>query len=159
MDGPVHLGPGGMEKERKRMGCDIHLHVEFKAEGKWHHYDHPNIDRNYDLFAKMANVRNRHEVIPISDQRGLPEDIAFTTQFDAARWAGDAHSHSYLTISEIAILNKWGIKNLFQRDGEGRLGGWRPQTDFGYFFGDSHENCQCWPDGVEDVRFVFWFDN
>ena len=50
------------------MGCDIHLHAEIKVNGKWEHYAHPHIRRDYRLFAKMASVRNA--------PYGHPEHIA-----------------------------------------------------------------------------------
>ena len=51
------------------MGCDIHLHVEVKIKGKWLHYNHPNIDRCYWLFTKMAGVR---EIEGVEACEGLP---------------------------------------------------------------------------------------
>ena len=66
------------------MGCDLHLHTEVKINGKLHHYGSHRPHRNYDLFAKMANVRNYDEEIePISLPKGLPEDITELTKYDA----------------------------------------------------------------------------
>jgi len=70
------------------MGCDIHVHVEYKADGKWYHYNHPNVGRNYELFAKMAGVRDQGNIGPIVQPRGLPDDVSFTTLFDSQRWGG-----------------------------------------------------------------------
>ena len=61
------------------MGCDIHANFEIKVNNKWLYYSNPDIDRNYDLFARMANVRNNRGIKPIDDPRGLPEDITETT--------------------------------------------------------------------------------
>ena len=78
------------------MGCDIHVHFEIKLNGKWEHYSNPSIDRNYELFAKMADVRNDYEnpIIPISFPKGLPKDLSVVTKFEVDHWGSDGHSHS-----------------------------------------------------------------
>lgn len=43
------------------MGCDIHLHSEVMVDGVWHHHAKGQVERNYRLFAKMANVLNDGE--------------------------------------------------------------------------------------------------
>ena len=49
------------------MGCDIHAHLEIKIDGKWLYYSPVNINRNYNVFAKTAGVRNyTGKIIPIS---------------------------------------------------------------------------------------------
>lgn len=142
------------------MGCDIHLHIEVKINGKWEHYGAPSINRNYSLFEKMAGVRGEQSEA-IAPPRGLPEDINALTRFEADLIDSDAHSHSYLTASELSILAKWyattgtgkhGMPNDIERD-----------LVHCYFFGNSFAGFWDYPDeredGVEDVRFVFWFDN
>jgi hypothetical protein len=64
------------------MGCDIHAHVELKlADGRWHHWNAPHINRNYLLFTKLAGVRDYGEGIqPFAQPRGLPKDITLPTQ-------------------------------------------------------------------------------
>lgn len=64
------------------MGCDIHLFIEYKVPSKF-----PNREtfysfggemwrnRNYNIFAKLAGIRNGYNIKPISKPRGLPEDI------------------------------------------------------------------------------------
>ena len=135
------------------MGCDIHLHTEVKINGTWHHYSCPDVD----LFAKMANVRNNRSIEPISLPRGIPEDATFLTKFVCDVYGVDGHSHSWLNAEEIFIL--------YQEFG--------PMPDacfnlaFGYFFGNDWDtfwkyrngNSNIIPEGVEDVRFIFWFDN
>lgn len=129
------------------MGCDIHLHVEIKVGGKWLHYNAPDIDRNYRLFTKMAGVRARdNEINPIAQPRGLPPDASETTQWEAKRWELDGHSHSYLTSAELTELRNWGLGDTF-----------------GYLCGSSLDGMMeyptSYPPDLEDVRFVFWFDN
>ncbi|KKK61066.1 hypothetical protein LCGC14_3018060, partial [marine sediment metagenome] len=89
------------------MGCDIHAHIEIKVGGEWHHYSQPMVDRDYRLFTRMAGVR-KSDVEPISAPRGLPQDITFTTRFDAEQhWGEDGHSHSWLSCKELAALVEW----------------------------------------------------
>lgn len=140
------------------MGCDIHLHIEVRLNGKWEHYAAPNIDRDYSLFSRMAGVRGKE--IPISKPKGLPSDLTTLTKYDADRCGIDGHDHSWLSKKEIVRLKDW-------------IDGQRTQmNDFFdlehtilhcYLFGNSFAGIELYPnerpDGVDDVRFVFWFDN
>ncbi len=149
------------------MGCDIHLHVEIKLKNNdsWHHYNHPKIDRWYKLFAKIANVRNYDEygpIEPISQPKGFPHDASLTTKFDYDEWDCDAHSASWLNSEEIKQLAVWYRENT---DNKKDFHGFEGQ--FGYLFGSTFEYFLKYkddpnggyPEGLEDVRFVFWFDN
>lgn len=135
------------------MGCDIHLHTEIKIDGQWHHYGHPHIQRSYPLFCKMAGVRGTSD--PISPPKGLPDDLSLITWLDANEWRHDAHSCSWLDWEEVAELCKWIELNTRRGDKKRWAEDW-----FGYCFGDG------WGDHrhdrefkIEDIRFVFWFDN
>lgn len=118
------------------MGTDIHGVFEAKIDGQWKavpsNYD---FDRDYLLFAYLANVRNGFgfagipthiPVPPISEPRGFPEDWKHSDEYplenDIAsewekknpedgqrviRWMGD-HSFSWLTADE--ILNHTYVK-------------------------------------------------
>ena len=113
------------------MGCDIHFYVEKKVNekwetaDKWNKYDDDDYEegdltvnyedrfyhnRNYDLFAILADVRNGRGFagictgdgfIPISAPKGLPDDICDQVKKEADRWEGDAHSHSHFLLSEL----------------------------------------------------------
>jgi hypothetical protein len=110
------------------MGCDIHLYVEAKRNGKWVNVDeyeiaHPDTTysyekikypyydgRNYDLFAILADVRNGHGFAgiktgegfnPISEPKGLPVDISLEVLHKADEWEGDGHSHSWHTVADL----------------------------------------------------------
>lgn len=107
------------------MGCDIHTHVEIKKtvnerEG-WHcadffslnsyfgiwedekQYDVVGLcgDRNYSLFAVLADVRNYGETEFICEPKGIPEDACKQTREDYGEWSGDAHSASHFTLREL----------------------------------------------------------
>jgi hypothetical protein len=140
------------------MGCDIHLHTEVKINGVWHHYGTPSVDRNYQLFAKMAGVRGDER--PIAEPRGLPSDATELTKYDCRQWDRDGHTHSYLTAEEIYQLMEWGKAQGFY--GKPLPAFWEG-NQFGWLFGNDWSGFTKYPDkrrpGLEDVRFVFWFDN
>lgn len=150
------------------MGCDIHLHSEVKRNGKWEHHSEVKIERNYALFAKMANVRNwagaKPPIVPISQPKGLPEDATELTKLHSEQYGVDGHSHSWLSAKEISELHKWlqdeSIpKEWFRKDP------WRfEHENFPYFMGNHLNGFFDYPEdwdryGVEDVRHVFFFDN
>lgn len=124
------------------MGCDIHLHAEIKIDGQWHHYAQLYIGRDYTLFGLMAGVRNTN-VTPISQPKGIPDDITVITRISLNDWSVDGHTHSYLNGEEI---RKLATLHLME--------------DFGYFFDwDWSDWLRHKSTEVEDIRFVFWFDN
>ena len=141
------------------MGCDIHLHTELKINGAWHHFTNPNMIRDYAVFAKMANVRNDGTIPPISVPKGVPSDISEITALDLAYGGNDGHSHSWLNKDEIMELDRWLRTECIV----GRP--WELASYWGFFFntywsafGDSE--CKHYiPQAIEDIRFVFWFDN
>ena len=150
------------------MGCDIHFHIELLngESNKWEHYAAPNVKRNYDLFAVIADVRNYANIKPISEPKGIPDDISLITSIDCERIGRDGHSHSWLDSSEIIKLEdhlsematKDSSKNFLSYD-----------LEYGilntYCFGDGftsflkYDDVEYLPKPYTDVRFVFWFDN
>lgn len=101
------------------MGCDIHLYFERKVSDKWQKIEIDKRilprDRNYTLFAFLANVRNYGEFIvtPQFAGRGIPDDTSFPCKDGfpietEEQWLGD-HSFTYAYLDE--ILNApWHIK-------------------------------------------------
>jgi len=84
------------------MGCDIHLTYEIKDRyGFWGSlYIDRNIipdDRNYKLFAFLANVRNGFNIIPQFAGRGFPSDFTLKYEFQDC----DYHSRTYASLYEI----------------------------------------------------------
>jgi hypothetical protein len=129
------------------MGCDIHLFVEQRNGGGWRsadawkqdedeplrkrvdYRDALYHDRNYSLFAILADVRNGYGFagvdtgegfVPISDPRGLPDDSSVEVKAESDSWDGDGHSHSYFTVAELLaydwtrITRKRGVLTLVQ---------------------------------------------
>ena len=144
------------------MGCDIHLHTEIKIRGGWQHYSAPDTPRCYPLFTKMAGVRaygdEEPEDQPIAKPRGIPEDISTVTRIDYDKWEDDRHSHSWLSADEIFELGMWLRKQNYKSD-----------EYFDFLFGNHWESfadpeyrsqrVNMFPAELEDIRFVFWFDN
>lgn len=148
------------------MGCDIHIALErlidngtsWEAQCQWdegddylRQADSPlRIDRSYDLFAVLANVRNYCLAEPISQPRGLPDDVSTMVR----RWSeyddDELHSHSWLSLAELRAYD-WSQRP----DGRGKKTTLR-------------ERCKDFLDSVEEAckegdesewRVVFFFDN
>lgn len=114
------------------MGCDIHMNVEVRRDGRWHYVDptdeskyvpgyfHHWNDRSYITFAVLAGVRaDEDDPPPISEPRGYPKDADPITVMDPDRDEdgnrtgrhqnhGD-HSHTWLTLDEVFAYN-WDVK-------------------------------------------------
>lgn len=141
------------------MGCDIHLYTEVKVEGQWYCYGHPNVPRNYVLFALMADVRNEGgRYHPVSKPKGLPSDCSVVVQRAAAGYQG-GHSHSWLSAQELAKLeDAW--KSIPRDKWEGSD---LDHHYIGYLEGNGWAGFAKYPSDrkpwIEDVRWVFWFDN
>jgi len=118
------------------MGTDIHAGIEYKENGKWNALMFPNkrkwedqpeyaaeldIDRNYDLFAILADVRNGYGFGGvetgsgfkyIAKDRGLPDDISDEARDTAC--TGD-HTGHWVSLKEILdfdwlqLTNKRGL--------------------------------------------------
>jgi hypothetical protein len=128
------------------MGCDIHFYVEFKRNGRWQSADKWRFDdeyadvsytncfygeRNYSLFAILANVRNGYGFggvdtgdgfVPIDKPRGLPHDVTNQIKESSDRWDCDGHNHSWFTLQEILeydwtrVTKKRGVLTLKEYD-------------------------------------------
>ena len=138
------------------MGCDIHLHVEVKVYGTWEHYAQLRPPRDYRLFSVMAGVRD-YDYKPIAPPRGIPDDVSALTRLNCDAWNGDGHSHSWINADEIVDLEE-AYSELYPGNCCG-LEDWIGT----YLYGDSFAGFVRYPEDrpkfIEDLRFVFWFDN
>lgn len=141
------------------MGCDIHLHTEVKIADKWEHYGNPIIGRDYEFFAFLAGVRNYYEIIPVSEPKGVPDDMSLITRLDWEDWGSDAHSASFITGDEIGRVERF----LRKLNSERSSSYYYPEMEWGYLFDGSWSVFYEFPDSqdkrIQDVRMVFWFDN
>jgi len=87
------------------MGCDIHAFVEEKigTSDKYYCYMQLFLERDYTLFALLADVRNYSQkpLIPISSPKGLPDNLSWVVNKAHGEWGEDAHSETYLDYEEI----------------------------------------------------------
>jgi hypothetical protein len=145
------------------MATCINLHTEIKIDGEWHHYGNPSLGHPYRLFAKMAGVRieDEDDITPIAEPRGLPGGASVITQMDADHSDEYSHSHSYLDASEIAELEIWFKEDHMKKNPDVLV--FNPETYWGFLLGDSWgsftKNKKERRKGLEDIRFVFWFDD
>lgn len=155
------------------MGCDIHLYVERRSNRSWESVEEWELEdgdlnvpyvkrfytsRNYDLFAILANVRNGRGFAdtitgegfnPISEPKGLPEDVSYQVRAVSSRWGEDGHSHSYLTLRELfdydwtQTVTQYGVLSAgeyYRWSWWGRSHGERPQSWSGGVFGGAVKN-------------------
>lgn len=138
------------------MGCDIHAAIEWKDADGWHCLMHPNenagkwkgegpttaclnLDRDYELFAILANVRNSHgfagcdtgdQFQSITSNRGLPKDA--TTEAVESGCTGD-HSETWVSLFELLnydweqIATRRGVVDARQFEKWDRMKRWNPQ--------------------------------
>lgn len=141
------------------MGCDIHLHTEIKIDRQWHHYSKPMIQRNYRLFGLMAGVRDSF-IEPVCYPKGLPDKLTFTTWFCNDVRTGDAHSHSWFNAEELEIFYDRLIEVF---EDERRVDMHFIHKQAGYLFGNDWgawlQYPHSYPKAIEDIRWIFWFDN
>ena len=133
------------------MGTDIHVHIEYRINGKWEHYGAPEVDRWYELFSVMAGVRGTQT--PIVEPRGFPEDASLFTAWD---WeGGDGHNASYLQDQEIVTLEEWlEERHKYLESVLNTYIGGCGLIDF-----LRYDDKDFVPPGTDSIRLVFWFDS
>lgn len=94
---------------------DIFPRASWRGEGRG---TVPLDERNYDLFALLANVRNGYgfagikrgdPIAPLALPRGVPEDASFAWLAEVDQWDVDMHSHSYFTLAELLQFDGFAI--------------------------------------------------
>lgn len=139
------------------MGCDIHVYAEIKVKDVpgWHYYGQVPMNRNYDLFRRIARLPGESQsVTPISEPRDWPAAVSLVANLHRQDWGSDGHSHTYLSSQEVIDLYDWAIAALNY-----------PQYWIGesYLFGTSWHTFRKFPDDypefVEDFRWLILFDN
>lgn len=141
------------------MGCDIHEFVEIKVNGQWVYAGKIIIYRDYALFGVLAGVRD-HDIDPVAEAKGIPSDMSKGLIFILGRGKfntveeieqniqyDDYHSHSYLSMEEI-----YDAQEIYQEYLKGEDCSGIPEQLIKLGELKQHPF-------VEDVRFVFWFDN
>lgn len=173
------------------MGCDIHSFAEVKRKNKWEKVgdyfmldtwsrkyfkkdkgEEPFSNRNYSLFAFLANVRNYDHCEPISETKGFPRDASKEVKEHYENSIGYSHSVSNLSLKELLDFdyekefwnrrvskqtgpNSWTGAGVAE-EGEGEIITYRENLGENYFSVLEELKELGEPD---DVRIVFWFDN
>lgn len=167
------------------MGCDIHSFAERKVNNKWEkvgeHFslgdwekqyykkekgENPFYWRSYSMFAFLAGVRNYDHSEPISETKGLPDDISDEVRDEYGDCWG-YHSSSHLSLKELldfdydkVFWNRRIYKNnngaSIAEEGEGTNVTYRENLG-GFFFTHLKELQELGE--PDNVRIVFWFDN
>jgi hypothetical protein len=139
------------------MGTDMVVHTEVMINGEWHHYGCPYIERNYALFAMMADVRNEDgeyeplgfEIIELSETVMTDTTlrlIKLDENYDPA--FGNIYR---LNLPQIKELVKWYESTYPPSQKPHGLEG-----VFGYVI---HNGWAGIPNKqVQDARFIFYFD-
>lgn len=111
-------------------------------------------DRNYDLFAVLADVRNYNDIPFIDSPREIPDDCSVETYKEYRSWGADSHSASYLTLREIQEFaeENTSIKDIVQPIIIRMI-----QRVEMYSYETGVYNFS--KDMPDRVRIVFWFDN
>lgn len=67
--------------------------------------DEPYQNRNYVLFALLADVRNGLDIKPLSKPKGIPKELSSDMDEYIKEWGGDGHSHSWFTLKELKEID------------------------------------------------------
>ena len=87
------------------MGCDIDLFLEYKnpITDEWMPFGYGYfIPRNYEMFAKMAGVRDNGQET-IFQPKGFPENISEYVNAMYKQYEGEYHNVSWLNKEEFEI--------------------------------------------------------
>ena len=163
------------------MGCDIHVKIECrrKQDGKWvwrdytPMYQRPKLTKDddlseyedyfiggrcYDAFALLAGVRNYNGIVPISEPKGIPDDMSESVQREYETWGKECHSHSYYTLMELEYY--CAMHNVVARE-------WQDDEEIlptkellrPYLLALNFVHEHIWTVDKNAIRMVFWFDN
>ena len=154
------------------MGCDIHCNLEYRRnkESDWYDIDlykkneyfgeddEPEYwkvslynGRSYFLFGLLAGVRN-YSVEPISQPRGVPDDVSESIKEYYNKWGDDAHTPSWYTLYELKSAQKTLDERVLQELIDA--------IELRYLQSENYRyNKTLTEDEEKRIRLVFWFDN
>jgi len=111
------------------MSTDISAVLEYKKHNEWSGFT-VRLPRNYQMFAKMAGIRNDRRIRPIAEPRGIPNDASYAAK--ELTTGGMVFGESWLSEREVRRLIRWvwwhnlgkqqpdlhGLKSLMQDIGQ-----------------------------------------
>jgi len=117
----------------------------------------PFRERNYALFALLADVRNYWDITPIDQPRGVPQDASSVWRAYVDRWGQDLHSMSWFTYDELKEVRQHLHGAVVFSDGTSES----YEALFGQVLDDVLAPVSRIAEGnpKTPVRFVFGFDN
>jgi hypothetical protein len=124
----------------------------YARENKWVNDGLTWSSRSYNLFAALAGVRSYDSgLIPISQPRGVPDDISPMVMQAFKGWELDGHTHSWLGLDEILKFKPpagWddNTRACWKEFVAGPVGLAKKLAD------EKNDSYKNW-------RWVFWFDN
>lgn len=92
-------------------------------EDCWENAGDPGIEQDYQLFAVLANVRNKYGIPFIAELRGIPKDCTGEYHCWATCDEGWAHSHSWVTLAELKafdVTQTYFDQRYIFRDADGK---------------------------------------
>jgi hypothetical protein len=137
------------------MSIDLTYHVEMKLKGKWHHYNTGHTFRSYNFFDFIAGIENKSLAkFPL---KGLPEDLSEVTALNKKNDKGMVFHPTWFTPNELKhVIESFSkfVPNTKESD--------LVELSFRYLFGNTiwgfDESKEDYPEEIEDVRVVCWFD-
>jgi hypothetical protein len=128
----------------------IYCHAEIRIDGIWHHYNTLDIGRDDNLFSCLAGLGSVDTGISAKfPVRGLPKDVSPVTRLEAQDFGDYGHTHSWIGLEEI-----WRVLDDFP-DILCRAQRVKANLLFGFSYSACSNN---FPDELQDVRWVFWFE-
>lgn len=143
------------------MGANIHVHIEVKINGQWHHYAAPIVRRDYQLFAavnglRAEDIRPSNRPNAISTHHKLPGDISLITRLSLEEDRGRGlHDFGYLTSNDLVVLQNelYRIRPEVYRTGFDEL-----DLEYSIFRTYVNGSTIASHPGYEDARVVYWYD-
>ncbi|MHA1809398.1 MAG: hypothetical protein ACTSYH_03695 [Candidatus Heimdallarchaeaceae archaeon] len=142
------------------MGCDIHAIIERKGNWySWINSGNPEIHRNYELFAVLADVRNAKNVPYICKPRGLPKDVCREMECLSDSFGTYGHSHSFVTLKELEEFDLDQKYTVMGKVGKCKIFGVFRRENFNDLIFKMTKVKNDYGLTSEEVRLVFFFDN
>lgn len=158
------------------MGCDIHCYIEYKSPNTddWSDFGgRINPGRNYDLFAKLAGIRNYDEVEPVVKPRGYPEDAAASARLDQWLYVTNSPGEGYVSVERAECWVENGASKYqdsdkaFVSNPDWHTHSWLTTGEYATAIEGSGEPeyeailaaMRSFEAGGFQSRVVFWFDN
>ena len=108
-------------------------------------------ERSYFLFGLLAGVRN-YSVEPISQPRGIPDDVSVAIKEYYDGWGDDAHTPSWYTLYELKSAQKTLDERVLQELID--------SIELRFFQSETYGYKKLLSEDEEKrIRLVFWFDN